>query len=242
VDKLGYTAMTAAARTMMSLQVQANNLANVNTAGFRADMDSAEAVAVEGYGYDSRHLVTTRGVGVDMRPGAAMQTGRPLDVAIAGNGLIAVETATGEAYTRNGAMQLDADMTLTIGGRAVIGDGGPIVLPAHDRIEIAPDGTISVLARGEQEMAEVGRIKLVNPPAIEVSKRLDGLLGRTDGRPFVVDDAVRLQSGYLESSNVSAIEQLTTTMSLSRQFEAQVKMMKAAEDLSSAGNRMLRGS
>lgn len=242
MDKLGYTAMTAAARSMMSLQVQANNLANINTAGFRADMDSAEAQAVDGYGYDSRHLVAARNSGVDMRAGTAMETGRQLDIAIAGDGLIAVDTGNGEAYTRNGSLQLDADMTLSVGGRPVLGEGGAIVLPAHDRLEIAPDGTISVRPRGEQDMAEVGRIKLVNPPAGALNKRLDGLLALANGEPIEADETVRLQAGHLESSNVSAIEQLTTTMSLSRQFEAQVKMMKAAEALSSAGNRMIRGS
>src|SRR5690606_29973395 len=102
MDRLGYTAMTAASRTMTSLQVRANNLANVNTTGFRADMEQAQAMAVEGYGYDSRHMARVKDNGLDMKHGTLIATGRDLDFAIRGNGLIALEGAERELYTRNG--------------------------------------------------------------------------------------------------------------------------------------------
>lgn len=243
MDRLGYTAMTAASRSMLSLQVQANNLANVNTPGFRADLEAAQAVAVQGYGYDSRHLAVVRNSGVDLRPGTMMATGRPLDVAIQGHGLIAVEAADGsEAYTRHGSLQVDAEMRLTVNGRPVLGEDGPIVLPEYDSINIGSDGVISVMPRGDFLTLEAGRIKLVDLPADALSKRLDGLLASQDGQPAELNDGVVLVSGHLESSNVSAIEQLVSTMSLNRLFETQVKMMKAADDLSTVGNRMMRGS
>lgn len=242
MDRLGYTAMSAAARSMMSLQVQANNLANVNTPGFRADLEAAEAAAVEGYGYDSRHLAVVRDNGVDMRPGVLMATGRPLDVAIQGDGLLAVAVDGGEAYTRHGSLQVNAELQLTVNGRAVLGENGPIMLPEYDSINIGSDGVITVVPRGDFVILEAGRIKLVEVPAGGMVKRQDGLLATRDGQPVQPSEAVVLASGHLESSNVSAIEQLVSTMSLNRLFEAQVKMMKAAEDLSTAGNRMIRGS
>ena len=135
MDRLGYTAMTAASRTMSSLTVRANNLANVNTPGFRADLEQAQAVAVEGYGYDSRHLAQVKNNGVSLTPGALMATGRDLDVAIQGPGLFVVEGENGaERYTRNGALQVDAELRLTLNGRAVLGEGGPIVLPEYDAV------------------------------------------------------------------------------------------------------------
>ena len=242
MDRLGYTAMSAASRSMMSLQVQANNLANVNTPGFRADLEAAESAAVAGYGYDSRHLAVVKDNGVDMRPGTAMTTGRPLDVAIQGDGLLAVEVdGGGEAYTRHGSLQVDADMRLTVNGRPVLGDNGPIMLPEYDSLSIGSDGVITVVPRGDFVIVEAGRIKLVDEPASNLVKRPDGLLATRNGEPAQNNDEVVLVSGHLESSNVSAIEQLVSTMSLNRLFEAQVKMMKAAEDLSTAGNRMIRG-
>lgn len=242
MDRLGYTAMTAASRTMMALQVRANNLANVNTPGFRADLERAEAVAVEGYGYDSRHMAGVENNGVSLAGGALVATGRELDFAVKGSGLIVVEDGAGEAYTRQGSLQIDAEGRLTLNGRAVLGEGGPIVLPEHDKLEIGNDGTVSIMAPGDWVMAEVDRIRLVDVPAANLTKNQAGLLVTRDGQPAAPSEDVRLASGFLESSNVSAIDELASTMSLNRLFETQVKMMKAAEDLSEAGNRMIRGS
>lgn len=242
MDRLGYTAMTAASRTMMSLTVRSNNLANLNTPGFRADMERAEAVAVKGYGYESRHMAVVENNGVDLSAGALVPTGNDLDFAVQGNGLIALQEGDGEVYTRHGSMQVDANGRLTINGRAVLGEGGPIELPEYDKLEIGNDGTVSIMAPGDWVMAEVDRIRLVDAPAADLQKTDAGLLVTRTGEPAAPSAEVRLVSGYLESSNVSAIEELTATMSLNRLFETQVKMMKAAEDLSDAGNRMIRGS
>ncbi|MBL0952355.1 MAG: hypothetical protein IBJ08_17180, partial [Pseudomonas sp.] len=89
--------------------------------------------------------------------------------------------------------------------------------------------------------AEVDRIRVVAVDAADLTKDASGLLTRIDGQPAEGLDAPVLASGYLEASNVGAIDQLVATMSLNRLFETQVKMMKAAEDLSDAGNRMIRG-
>ena len=242
MDRLGYTAMTAASRTMTALDVRANNLANVNTPGFRSDLEQSASVAVQGYGYDSRHLAHSQGNGVSLAPGALMATGRDMDFAIKGPGLIAVQGPEGEAYTRHGSLQVDADMQLTLNGRAVLGEGGPIVLPQFDSIRVAGDGRISVLPRGEPQMVEIDQIKLVDVPAGQLSKDSAGLLVTRNGVPAATDDNVQLVSGFLEASNVSAIDQLVGTMSLSRLFETQVKMMKAAEDLSTSGNSLMRGN
>ncbi len=242
MDRLAYTAMTAANRTMLSLQVHANNLANVNTPGFRADMERALAVAVEGYGYDSRHMAVVESNGVNLTPGALMPTGRDLDFAIKDKGLIALQDGEGEAYTRYGSMQIDAEGRLTIRGLAVLGDSGPIVLPAHEQVMISSDGIVSIKPEGGSELMEVDRIRLVDAPAAALVKNAAGLLVMRDGTPAERSDEVVLVSGFLESSNVSAMEALAATMSLNRLFESQVKMMKAAEELSEAGNRLLRAS
>jgi flagellar basal-body rod protein FlgF len=242
MDRLGYTAMTAASRTQLSMQVRANNLANVSTDGFRADLEQARAASVQGYGYDSRHMALAQNNGVDLTPGALVATGRDLDFAVQGQGLIALESGDGEVYTRNGNMQVDASLRLTINGRAVLGDGGPIVLPEYDSLHIGSDGVVSVRPRGETLMTEVDRIKCVDVDAANLAKDDNGMLVTKNGVPAEQSDAVRLVSGHLESSNVSAIEELVASMSLNRLFETQVKMLKAAEDLSTAGNRMIRGS
>ena len=234
--------MTAASRTQLSLQVRANNLANASTTGFRADLEQAKAVSVDGYGYDSRHMALAQNNGVDLTPGPLITTGRDLDFAVKGQGLIALDDGGAEVYTRNGNMQVDAELRLTINGRPVMGEGGPIVLPDYDKVHIGSDGVVSVLPKGETLMAEVDRIKRVDVAAADLMKDASGMLVTKNGAPAEVSDAVVLVSGHLESSNVSAIDQLVASMSLNRLFETQVKMMKAAEDISNAGNRMIRGS
>lgn len=242
MDRLGYTAMTAASRTQLSLQVRANNLANASTTGFRADLEQAKAVAVDGYGYDSRHMALVQNNGVDLTPGALINTGRDLDFAVKGQGLIALDNGGREVYTRNGNMQVDANLRLTINGHPVLGEGGPIVLPDYGSVHIGSDGVVSVLPKGETLMAEVDRIKRVDVAAADLMKDASGMLVTKNGAPAEASEAVVLVSGHLESSNVSAIDQLVASMSLNRLFETQVKMMKAAEDISNAGNRMIRGS
>lgn len=242
MDRLGYTAMSAASRTELAMQVRANNLANVNTNGFRADMEEAVAAQVEGYGYDSRHMALAQNAGVDLTPGTLMQTGRDLDVALKGAGLLALEGPAGEIYTRNGNIQVDQNLQLTVNGHPLLGESGPITLPEYDALHIGADGTVSIKPRGENLMTQVDRLKLVDVPAAELAKDAQGNLVTRNGAPAEVSDQVRLVSGHLESSNVSAINELVASMSLNRLFETQVKMMKAAEDIASAGNRMISGS
>lgn len=241
MDRLGYTAMTAANRSMQALQIHANNLANVNTPGFRADMERAAAVQVEGQGYDSRHMARVENNGVNLAPGPLSFTGRALDVAIQGHGLLAVQHGDGEAYTRHGNLQVNADMELTVGGRVLLGEGGPLVLPEYDQLHIGSDGTVSVLPRGDYLMVDIGRIKRIDSQGADLMKTPEGLLVARNDQPLPASETVTLASGYLEASNVSAISELVSTMSLSRLFETQVKMMKAATSLAEAGNRLIRG-
>lgn len=242
MDRLGFTAMSAAARTMQALQVKANNLANVSTTGFRADIERAVVREVEGQGYGSRFMTEMQNNGVDMQPGTMMPTGRELDFAIRGPGLIALQDGEVERYTRNGSLQVDANLMLTLNGRPVLGQGGPIQLPEYDSLTIGNDGTVSVIPRGDYLTAEVDRIRLVEIDPADLVKDESGLLMSKTGQAGEPAETTTLVAGFLEGSNVSAINELVGTMSLSRLFEAQVKMMKAAEDTSGAGNRLIRGS
>ena len=132
-------------------------------------------------------------------------------------------------------------MGLTVGGRVLLGEGGSLVLPEYDQLHIGSDGTVSVLPRGDYLMVEVGRIKRIDSEGADLMKTPEGLLVTRNNQPLPASETVTLASGYLESSNVSAISELVSTMSLSRLFETQVKMMKAATSLAEAGNRLIRG-
>lgn len=241
MDALIYTLMSGAERSFRAQQVHANNLANVDTTGFRADLEVATSEAVtKGYGYDARHMSRLEASSVSTRQGALRQTDRDLDVAIVGQGYFAVQVDGSEVYTRAGNFTIDADGTLTLNGRPVLGDGGPIVLPEHTRLEIGSDGTISVLTAGATEMQEIDKLKLVKPDPAAVTKNTAGFIVSRSGEPFAVDDSVEVRSGHLEGSNVSAIEEMVATMNLNREFEIQMKLYRAADSMAETGNRLIR--
>lgn len=240
MDALIYTLMSGAERSLRAQQVHANNLANIDTNGFRADLELATSEAVDGYGYDARHMSRMQANSVSARQGALRETGRDLDVAVVGQGYFAVQFENGEAYTRAGNFTLDADGALTLNGRPVLGDGGPIVLPEHTRLEIGVDGTISVLTAGATEMQTLDKLKLVNPEAQAVTKNQAGFIVARSGEPFPADATVQVRGGHLEGSNVSAIEEMVATMNLNREFEIQMKLYRAADSMAETGNRLVR--
>jgi len=244
MDRMLYVAMTGAKNIMLAQAINNNNLANVNTTGFRADLASFESMPIEGPGYPSRVNAVVAKTSVDMVSGPLVTTGRELDVAVKGDGLIAVQSPDGnEAYTRAGDLQIDnAGMLVTGSGFPVIGNSGPIAIPPNEKLEIGADGTISILPIGQSPntLAVVDRIKLVKAPAESLVKTNDGLLRTAAGETLAPDGSVMLQSGVIESSNVNAIDALANMIELSRHYEAQIKLLKAAEDNDAAGAQLLR--
>ena len=244
MDKMLYVSMTGAQNNTLALRAHANNLANVSTSGFRRDFEQARSMPLFGETYPARVFAMSERPATDFRPGSLQETGRDLDVAIGGKGWIAVQAADGsEAYVRTASLNIDALGVLRTGnGLPVMGNAGPIAVPPEQKVEIGQDGTISIRALGEDPnvLAEVDRIKLVNPDPKSMEKGTDGLI-RVKGQPEVEADAtVQVTSGFLEASNVNAVEEMTAILSLSRQFELSVKMMRTAEDNSSAMARVLQ--
>lgn len=245
MDHLLYIAMSGAKENMNGIAVRANNLANTGTVGFKADFEQARAMQAFGEGLPTRVFSLTEQPGQNFDAGAIVMTERELDVAIQGEGWLAVQAPDGnEAYTRSGNLQINAfGMLETSGGLAVMGDGGPIQLPVPlAKVEIAQDGTVSVLPQGApaDAMVEAGRIKLVRPLNSDMEKGNDGLFRRKDGQLAEADINVSLLKGAIESSNVNAVGEMTYMISLQRQFELQVKMMKSAEEMDQQQNQLLR--
>lgn len=240
MDKLIFTALSGAERALRSQQVHANNLANMDTTGFRANMEVTAAQSLEGgFGYDDRHMANMKSDSLSTRQGTVKETGRDLDVAVAGNGYLAVQFGPGEAYTRAGNIEVDADGALSVGGHALLGDGGPIVLPPFNAVAIGADGTISIQAPGSQDMQVVDKLKLVGGEAGELTKNEAGLIVTRNGDQLAADPAVTVRNRHLEGSNVSAVEEMIATMSLNRSFEMQMKLFKASDNMNEAGNRLI---
>jgi flagellar basal-body rod protein FlgF len=245
MDRFLYISMTGAKESLRAQGVNNHNLANASTTGFRADLSAFQSRAVAGSGYASRAYATNTTVGWDASQGALMSTGRDLDVGVNGPGWIAVQGADGrEAYTRAGDLRIDPTGVLMNGaGRTVMGEGGPISVPPHTSLMIAADGTISIVpvGQGPETTSQVGRIKMVNPPAESLARGEDGLFRTTDGADAPPDANVRLSSGVLESSNVNIADAMVNMIELSRHFDLQVKAMRTAEENAAASAQLLKG-
>lgn len=243
MDRLIYTAMTGAKHVFMQQAGTANNLANASTIGFKAQEHRFRAVPVIGEGLPTRAFVVDASVSDVMDQGPLMFTGRNLDVAVNGKGWLAVQLPDGsEAYTRAGSLDVDVTGLLqTKSGYPVAGDGGPINIPPDNTIEIAPDGTVSIVPTfGTPNNANaVGRLKLVNPPEADMVRGADGLFRLRDGQPAPADENVKVTSGTLEGSNVNVTDAMVNLISLSRQFEMQIKMMQTADANAQRADQLL---
>ncbi|RDV25027.1 flagellar basal-body rod protein FlgF [Alteromonas aestuariivivens] len=245
MDKLLYIAASGAKQDLMATGLRANNLANAQTNGFKAQLEQARAMPVYGEGLPTRVFSMTESPGNNYESGPMIQTGRDLDVAIQGDGWFTVQDANGqEAYSRDGSFQLNADGVLTdMSGNIVMGDNGPMYLPVPlENLNIAADGTISTRPLGAPENVsqDVGRLKLVNPQLTSIERGSDGLFRMKNGLAADADEGVKILSGMLEGSNVNAVDEMVHMISLQRHYDMQVKMMKKADELASQGNMLLR--
>lgn len=244
MDKALYIAMSGAKQNLLSQAARANNLANVNTTAFRADFEQARSMPVFGPHHPSRVYALSERPGTDFKKGAFIDTGRELDIAIKGAGWIAIQDQNGqEAYTRSGELFVDAAGVLRNGSEhPILGDGGPITIPPAEKIEIGEDGTITIRGQGQgpEALIQVNRIKLVNPDESLLEKGDDGLFRLRDGNIAIPAAEVRVLAYFVEASNVNPVAELTSYLSLARQYELQVKMMSTVDENAEAARGLMQ--
>ncbi len=242
MDRLTQIAL-GAMRTLNQRQAQiAHNLANSATPGFRGDLIAADARYLTTGGMSAR-AGTSGGISAtDMGAGAVNATGRQLDVAMAGEALLAIQTANGdEGYTRRGDLIVGPTGLLETGdGMLVLGEGGPISVPAHDAIRIAEDGSIHITPAGGGEEIALGRLRLASATGSSLAKGLDGVLRVPGGGALPSDPAARVIPGSLETSNVTATDALVEMIAAARGFETQVRLLTTARELDEQGTALMR--
>lgn len=241
MDRILYTAMGGAQQSLTQQAVTSHNLANATTTGFRAELHAMRAVPVQGDGrLPTRVAVMATTPGADFSSGPVNATGRDLDIALEGGAWLAVLAGDGsEAYTRRGDLQVDGEGMLRSGGRPVLGDAGPIVVPLGAAVFTGADGTLSVRGPGDDPDAvvEVGRMKLVNAGNAALQRGEDGLFRAP--APLPADESARLQSGALEGSNVSVMSAMVEMINSARRYEMQMKVLQSADDNAQRANSLL---
>lgn len=209
--------------------VIANNLANVNTIGFKADIFQAATQ----YMTNNEPVSVQEDNATDFSHGELRTTGRDLDIAVNGDGWIAIENGKGkEAYTRAGNFNINKNgMLVTASGKPVLGDGGPISIPPAEHIEIGSDGTISIVPLGAQskQLAVLDRIKLVKLGPKDLVKAEDGSITKKGGGKAPSDPTIVVVKGALEGSNVNAVEEMINMISAGREYEAQMKLLQQTD-------------
>lgn len=241
MDRFIYTAMTGASASAHRQQVLSNNLANVSTPGFRAELSTFRAVPVRGDGASTRVFAIEATAGHSTLPGGLQSTGRSLDVAAQGDAWFAVQGLDGtEAYTRAGALQVNAEGTLVnASGLPMLGEGGPIVIPENARVDIAADGSVNTRV-GNEPGQVVGRLKMVVPDADTPLRRsADGLFRGPEGDALPASDVARLHEGALEGSNVNPVEAMVGMIAAARQFEYQMRMLQNGEGNDRSASQLL---
>lgn len=227
----------AASRQISTAQAAVtHNLANAGTTAFKADLFYAQ----QGYANKGEAGASA----VDFRAGNIAYTGRDLDIAIAGDGWMQVITPAGEEIlSRRGDLRIDPNGSLVDAEQnQILGDGGPINVPADSQVTIGADGTVSFIPRGETALGTVvtGRILLVNPDPETLTKGLDGNI-RAEGQANLEPAAdVQLAVGALETSNVNPIASMVQMIELSRSFEGHIQTMKSADELDASSASLMR--
>jgi flagellar basal-body rod protein FlgF len=222
------------------LDVVANNIANVNTSGFKADTSLFEEYLMPGahednfVGSDRRlSYVQDRGTFHDLSQGPVAETKNPLDLAISGDGFLVVQTAAGERYTRDGGLQVNNQGQLvTAAGNPVLGGSGPIVLqPTDHDVNVSPDGTITVVEGTGRTDSVRGKLRLVSfADAQRLLKEGSSLYSASDGAAQA-DTKSQVQQGYIEKSNVNAVAEMSRMIEVTRAYTQIATMLQQESDL-----------
>ena len=248
MDRLIYTAYSGMTGSTVRQRVIASNMANAQTIGFRAEMLTATPMTLKGPSLEARAMTEDEVRGSSMAQGTLISTGKPLDVALTGDTMLALQAEDGsEAYSRRGDLAVSAGGVLENGdGRPVIGENGPITVPLGSKVTISPDGGVSVAnpETPDQPPQLVGRIKIASTTGSRIEKGLDGLfrVPGQNGQPGILpqDEEAKLMVGSLEQSNVDPTRILVEMVEAQRLFDMRTKVVAQAKEVDESSASLMR--
>ena len=228
-----FSAVSGGAAQEVWLEKVSNNLANVNTVGYKGDHPAFESLLVNsGDGGGSREVTTPVSLvgieqGVDLSQGPIVQTGNSLDLAIEGEGFFVVDTLQGTRYTRSGNFTINSDGVLaTAGGFPVMGTGGALAISGENLV-VSEDGTLIL------DSNDIGSLKLVK---VDDNRKLikegGNLFSLAEGGVETSVEEARVIQGAVETSNVNVVAEMTMLINISRAYEAYQKVIHAMDEVS----------
>ena len=251
MDKLTYTALSAMQSQSIVRAAITNELANVSTVGFKKSFQIASAaVKIDGPGHESRFQPGLQITDlINLTPGTPISTGRALDISMNDHTVLGIQTDAGEiAFTRRGDLKVSPSGVLENAlGDLIMGEGGPISVPAGNLITVSPGGTVFAQLPTEPEAAAVavGQLMLRDASQTQLVRRADGLFepraAALKGQDFATGPKpVSIMPGMLEGSNVNPVGTMIKMLDFSRQFEMQLKLVKETQSIDEAGSTMMR--
>lgn len=244
MDRLIYTAVSGMNASMNRERVIASNMANAQTVGFKAEILQATPTTLEGPQLEVRALSSSEVSAASMKAGGLNRTNQPLDVAMQGDAMLAVQAPDGqESYTRRGDLSITVTGVLQNGdGLPVIGQSGPITVPPGSKVTIGPDGGVLASDPDTPDAAPqvLDKLKLVSTAGTQIAKDIAGQFRVPNGGILPVDENAQVIPGALEQSNVNPSEVLTEMIAAQRLFDMRTKLVKTAGDLDEAGARLMR--
>ncbi|WP_299308770.1 flagellar basal body rod protein FlgF [uncultured Croceicoccus sp.] len=243
MDRMIYTALTGMDSAMVRQRAVASNLANAQTPGFRAETFAVQTKTLKGPALEARAQTQGTVRGADMTTGEIVRTSQPLDVAVSGEALIALQAADGaEVYSRRGDLSVGVGGVLQNGDRRpVMGEAGPITVPPGRIVTISDDGTVRAAdpAQPEEPPEDIGRIKLANPVGSRIEKDIDGFMRVVGGGVLPADPTAELLTGALEQSNVDPSQVLVDIIEAQRSFDRRSKLFSTASELDQSTARLM---
>ena len=223
------------------MDVVANNVANVNTSGFKADRSLFQEYLNSGAHEDNfapadRRVsyVQDRGTYKDFAQGPSEQTKNPLDLAIDGGGFLVVQTPAGERYTRDGGLQINNQGQLvTAAGNPVLGNSGPIVFqPTDHDVSVAADGNITVLEGVNRINSVRGKLRLVSfADAQKLLKEGSNLYAPGEAAAAQPDTVSKVRQGFIEKSNVNSVTEMSRMIEITRTYTQIATLLQQQSDL-----------
>ena len=244
MDRLIYSAVSGMNASMVRERMIASNMANAQTIGFKAEVLRAETVTLDGPQLEVRAMNRSEVKGASMKDGAVIPTGNPLDVAMTGKIMLAVQSVDGqEGYTRRGDLAVSPTGVIQNGeGLPVLGEGGPLMVPPGAQVSIGEDGAVLMRdpAVPEQEPQRIDRLKLVNTAGSALEKDLAGVFRVPGGGVLPVDAEAKVIPESLEQSNVNTSQVLVDMIEAQRLFDLRTKLVQTAKELDEGSTRLMR--
>lgn len=244
MDRLIYTAVSGMNASLNRERVIASNMANAQTIGFKAEILQATPMTLEGPQLETRSLSSTEVTGASMKAGGLNRTNYPLDIAMQGDAMLAVQAMDGqESYTRRGDLSITVTGVLQNGdGLPVIGQSGPITVPPGFKVTIGPDGGVLAADPATPDAAPqvLDKLKLVSTEGTKIAKDIAGQFRVPDGGILPINENAQVIPGALEQSNVNPSEVLVEMVAAQRLFDMRTKLVQTAGTLDEAGARLMR--